>query len=121
MVSVKFILTIMTRHDPARIQVVTDHGEELGGAHLEGYGDVLIGIDHDEVVALTGDRRDKEVGGDGYDQQSRNQDDQGSPDGRGHNAQVGPVRIRIPVGPVPPQGAQSQVIMMVHTIWEDGE
>ena len=32
--------------------MLSDHGEELGGAHLEGNGDVLIRIDHDHVVLV---------------------------------------------------------------------
>ena len=39
-------------HHAAGVQVLSDHGEELGGAHLEGNGDVLIRIDHDHVVLV---------------------------------------------------------------------
>ena len=37
-------------HHAVGLEVLAHHGEELHGGHLEGNGDVLIGIHHDHII-----------------------------------------------------------------------
>ena len=39
-------------HHPAGVQVVPHQGEKLRGGHLEGDGDILVGIHHNHIILL---------------------------------------------------------------------